>query len=573
MAHDMATRAAAANIPFGRMVIQSLHRLGVAHFVVSPGSRSTPLTLAVAELPADCSSVFIDERSAAFHALGRIKAKRAPVAVICTSGTAGAHYYPAVIEAREAGLPLIVLTADRPPELRHCHAGQAIDQAKLFGTFPVFQAELPLPEEDPLLLRQARELCRRAVEAAHGAPRGPAHLNCPFREPFFPDEGLEGTTSIEELLEGIRPVQPAHSDIGMLPSLPERTLILAGPRPCKDYSSEWEALLDLSWHRGFPILADGANPLRYHAAESPHVIIHYDRIVRDDEVWGSLKPEAVITWGEPPTSKVLRQRLAGMDVRGYLVGEGKRGINPVHGNIEWAGRSMAAFVERCRGKKGHFGELWARKDREAENWLGKAMAEPHPLFEGDIHRFLGEALPADAPVFYTSSLAIRDAEWFMPRRSVALLPFCQRGANGIDGTVSLARGIAAALAVPTWLVSGDLAFLHDSNGMLGAANDSPGLFAIVMNNQGGGIFEFLPVAARSSQFERFWATAQAVDFRQLVQAHGGRHHRIETIDDLAAAMQQWDGTGLVVAEVPVDRKQSRMLHTRFLKMMEPDYED
>ena len=573
MGSNMAKTAAVANLPFGRLVIQALHRMGVGHFVVSPGSRSTPLTMAVAELPAACPTAFVDERSAAFYALGRIKAKRKPVALVCTSGTAGAHYYPAVIEAREAGLPLVVLTADRPPELRHCHAGQAIDQLKLFGSFPVFQTDLPVPEDDPLLLRQTREICRRAMEAALGAPRGPVHLNCPFREPFFADGSQpEGGLNLD-LLEGVHAVQMTHDDLGILPVLPERTLILAGPRPCKDHSSEWEALLDLSWHLGFPILADGANPLRYHASESPHVIIHYDRIVRDDQSWEALKPDAVVMWGEPPTSKVFRERLAEMDIRGYLVGEGKRGINPIFGNIEWVGKSLTAFVERCRGKKGHFGELWARRDRDCEQLLESAMSEPHPLFEGDVHRLLGRVLPTDAPVFFASSLAIRDAEWFMPRRVEPLLPFSQRGANGIDGNLSVARGIAAALEQPTWIVLGDLAFLHDANGLAGAAHDNPGLFVILLNNQGGGIFEFLPVADKSAHYERFWATPQAVDFRQLTEAHGGIHQRIESLDELEAAIGQWDGKGLVVAEVRIDRKQSKLLHSKFVKLKDFDHED
>ena len=552
-----------ANLPFGRVLIGALQRFGVDHFMVSPGSRSTPLTLAAGELDPACLTVCIDERSAAFHALGRIKATRRPVALICTSGTAPAHYYPAVIEAREAGLPLVILSADRPPELRHCHAGQTIDQRKLFGTYPVFDAELPLPEEDLLLLRQVREICRRAMEAALGAPRGPVHLNCPFREPFLPEETVP-SLSVDPLLDGLNPVRPCHADPAILPILPERTLILAGPRPFKDHSSEWEALLELGWHFGFPILADGSNPLRYHALESPHMIIHYDRIVRQDALWEELQPEAVVLWGEPPTSKLLRQRLRELDIRGYLVGDGKRGINPFHGRIEWAGQSMTAFVERCRGSKGHFGEAWAAHDREFESRLEALFEQPHDLFEGDVHRLLGSILPEEAPIFFASSLAIRDAEWFMPRRRKALLPFCQRGANGIDGTLSVARGIAAGLKRPTWLVTGDLALLHDSNGLLGAAGDRPGVFVVLLNNAGGGIFEFLPVSRLAPQFERLFATPQCVDFGGLAKAHGGQYARIESLDQLEWEIMNWDGNGLRVAEVPVDRKTSHLLHRRFI---------
>jgi 2-succinyl-5-enolpyruvyl-6-hydroxy-3-cyclohexene-1-carboxylate synthase len=565
MGSEMEVTAALANGPFGELVVKALGAFGVDHFVVSPGSRSTPLALAVAGLPADQVTVCIDERSAAFHALGRTKATRSPTALICTSGTAGAHYFPAIIEARECGLPLVVLTADRPPELRHCHAGQTIDQLKLFGSYPVFQAELPVPECSQVLLRQVREIIRRAVEAAIGAPRGPVHLNCPFREPFTSD-GETGSFTLDPLiLEGLQPARRTHASPGQLPNLPEKTLILAGPRPWLDPSSEWESLLDLSWNRGFPVLVDAANPLRYHASESPHVIIHYDRLVRDDATWETLKPEAVIMWGEPPTSKVLRQRLAGMDIRGYLVGEGKRGFNPLHGKIEWAGKSVAAFVERTRGTKGHFGEHWGNADRKMEAALLTELAKPHDLFEGDIHRILGECLPTDAPVIYSSSLAIRDAEWFMPLRREPLHPFSQRGANGIDGMLSLSRGIVAGMRRPGWLVTGDLAFLHDTNGLLGCAEDDPGLFVILINNQGGGIFEFLPVAGQAS-FERLFATPQPVDFGRLAEAHGATHSTCGDAVSLKDAMKAWNGKGLHVLEIPIDRKASRKLHKSFLKL-------
>ncbi|MEX0331781.1 MAG: 2-succinyl-5-enolpyruvyl-6-hydroxy-3-cyclohexene-1-carboxylic-acid synthase [Puniceicoccaceae bacterium] len=566
MPSETESTAGRANRSYGELVIGALRALGAGHFVLSPGSRSTPLALALAKLPAESVTVCIDERSAAFYALGRIKATREPAVLICTSGTAGAHYYPALIEARESGMPLVVLTADRPPELRHCHAGQTIDQLKLFGNYPVFQAELPLPEADPLLFRQVRELCRRAMESAVGAPRGPVHLNCPFREPFQPSPEEEPFELDPGLLSDLSPVRRTHASPGQRPELPERTLILAGPRPWLDEASEWESLLDLSWSRGFPILVDAANPLRYHSGECPHLIIHYDRIVRDDTVWEELKPEAVILWGEPPTSKVLRQRLRDMDIRGYIVGEGKRGINPLHGKIEWAGKNVAAFVERTRGDKGHYGEPWATRDREMEEHLLQVMAAPHDLFEGDIHRKLGEILPEAAPIIYSSSLAVRDAEWFMPRRRAALHPFSQRGANGIDGMLSLSRGIAAGMGQPTWLVTGDLAFLHDTNGLLESGKDDPGLFVILINNGGGGIFEFLPIAKEEAVFESYFATPQSVDFGQLIAAYGGQHSICRDINELDSAIRGWNGKGLRVLEVPVERKVSRDLHRAFLKL-------
>ncbi|HKJ91204.1 MAG TPA: 2-succinyl-5-enolpyruvyl-6-hydroxy-3-cyclohexene-1-carboxylic-acid synthase, partial [Oceanipulchritudo sp.] len=313
MGSRIARQAGEANLPFGLIIVQALRRLGVDHFLVSPGSRSTPLALAAAELGEAGHTVCLDERSAAFQALGRIKASCRPVGLICTSGTAAAHYFPAVIEARETGLPLLVLSADRPAELRHCHAGQTIDQTKLFGSAVRFYGELPLPEPDPFLARQVREICRTALEAAFGQPHGPVHLNCPFREPFFPLEGDAENPSREQigdLLAGLESVSPAMSRFTGGRILPERTLFLAGPRPWHDPASEGEAILRFCREHKIPLLADGSNPLRYRADGTVPVIIHYDRMLRDEAAWKDLKPEAVLLWGEPPTSKVLRRRLA-----------------------------------------------------------------------------------------------------------------------------------------------------------------------------------------------------------------------------------------------------------------------
>lgn len=562
--------AAEANQPFGALVIESLRRFGVEHFVLSPGSRSTPLALAACSRVSGYS-VILDERSAAFHALGRVKATGRPVALICTSGTAGAHYFPAVIEARESALPLVVLTADRPPELRHCHAGQTIDQLKLFGTYPLFHAELPLPEPDRLLMRQAREICRQAVEAALGDPSGPVHLNIPFREPFIPVETGSGNPD-PALLEGLEPVRPAVMRGDAAAILPSRTLILAGPRPGRDDSRDLEAILRLSERLGFPILADGANPLRYGARGSAPPVIHYDRIARKDALWNALAPEALLLWGEPPTSKALRGRLEALDLPGYRIGGGKRAINPFNGRIAGPGIAPVDLASRVAGERDPaYAGKWREADTAAGRALEQALAEPHAFFEGDVHRILGDCLPEAAPLVFAGSLAVRDADWFMPRRDAALQPYSQRGANGIDGTVSLARGIAAGAQRPAWLVTGDLAFLHDGNGLLGSADDPHGLRVVLINNAGGGIFEFLPVARQHRGiFEQAFATPQNVSIERLVKAHNGGYSRAESPEALRAAMAAPAERGLHVIEVPVDRETSRELHRRFLEL--PDWD-
>jgi len=557
--------AAEANTAYGELIVRTLLALGVESIVLSPGSRSTPLALACSEHARDGLTVVLDERSAGFRALGRIKATRRPAAVVCTSGSAAAQYLPAVIEARESALPLVVLTADRPPELRHCHAGQTIDQVKLFGNYPLYQAELPVPEADRRLFRQVREICRVAVSTALGDVCGPVHLNCPFREPFFGEGTVKPVSLDETLLAGLAPCRPVRSAPAGPFTLPGRTLILAGPRPWKTPDKEVQAILRLAVEGGYPILADATNPLRY-CGQPDVVMVHYDRILRDADRAQRLMPKAVVLWGEPPTSKVLRQWLAEFDVPGYRIGEGKRAMNPFFGKVVEAGAAVEGFCASVSiTGKGYSGE-WGRLDREMEQVLRSRLARPHELFEGDVHRLLRECLPDGMPVLFANSMAVRDAEWFVPAEGKRLDPYAQRGANGIDGTVSMARGIGEGLNKPMCLVSGDLAFLHDVAGLRGAASAAPGLLVLLVNNSGGGIFEFLPVADQSPHFETCFATPQEVDFRALVEAHGGRHVRVPAREALAEGISSWDGNGLMVVEVPVDRKASRDLHRHFLEL-------
>lgn len=324
-------------------------------------------------------------------------------------------------------------------------------------------------------------------------------------------------------------------------------------------------MLRLSRKTGFPILADGSNPLRYCARKDDPVITHYDRIVRKETLWEDLKPSAIIQWGEPPTSKLLREKLAEQDVPGYLVGSSKYGMNPVHGRLQYGG-SVIDFVRKVDAVNSDFSMIWTAEDQLMERALLTLFKEPHDIFEGDIHRCLADVLPEKSAIAYGSSLAIRDAEWFMPHSRKGFVPYSQRGANGIDGTVSIARGVASGLGQPVWLVCGDLTFLHDSSGLLAAAKQDPGVFIILINNNGGGIFEFLPVAHQSDEFERMWATPQDVDVEQLVTAHGGLYVPCDGVDGLADAAKEWYGKGIVVAEVKVDRKASAALHRKMLKM-------
>jgi len=570
MAESMHERAARANLTSGQVIVHALVRLGVGRFYLSPGSRSTPLALAIGELPKENWRVCLDERSAGFQALGWSKASGGPAALVCTSGSAGSHYFPAVIEASESGVPLLVLTADRPPELRHCHAGQTIDQTHLFHRYSRHFLEMPLPEPGEVLFRQVREMCRVAVTRACGPLPGPVQVNCPFREPFFSEREADSALCFpENLLAGLRPVTPSVETVPGDPlPLPERTVILAGPRPGCDSAEDLEALLAFSKRLRLPVLTDGAHPLRHIPEAGETIIVHYDRLVRDAGIWEELAPEAVILWGEPPTSKVLRQRLAAADVTGYHTGFGHPPMNPFKGRILHLGSDLRAALARFGGRPNQaYLTGWAGRDRYFEGRLREELAKPHDLFEADVHRALPEFLPEGTPVVFASSLAIRDAEWFLPRSDRGLRVYSQRGANGIDGTLSMARGIVAASGRPGVLVCGDLSFIHDSNGLLSCAQDACGLLVLVINNGGGGIFDMLPVAGHAASFEDLFLTPQAVDLKVLAAAHGVTSFRVTSGGELREALQELPSRGLKVVEIMVDRKASRALHDRFLKTL------
>lgn len=563
MDDELRSEAARSNLAFGRLMIEVLRKSGVEHFVVSPGSRSTPLAVAAAECGA--YSVHADERSAAFYALGRCKVTRAPVAFICTSGSALGHAFPAVMEASESGLPLLILSADRPLELQHCHAGQTLDQIKVYGSYARFFAQLPLPACSAGLARQVRELCRRAVEASMAAACGPVHLNCPFREPFFCDSG-EWLVP-EEVLSGLSPVKPVQSVGKPIGQLPERTLLLAGARAGREHPAELGALLDFLRAGHVPVLADGCNPLRHLRDNGVPVIAHYDRLARDESRWALLAPEALLLWGEPPISKVLRQRLEAMDLPVHHFGSGRPGLNPFHGRYQWHGNDVGSVLSGLAQKNTAFAQTWAKADAEAESGLQTYFAASHSFFEGDVHRILSEELGSGMPVLYANSLSIRDAEWFVPAGKTDWEPFSQRGANGIDGTVSMARGIVEAAGQPGVLVIGDLALIHDSNGLLQAARTRPGLLIVLINNSGGGIFELLPAAKQVAQFESLYGTPQSVDFRYLAQAHGVRYKRAESHDALVNALREYESNGLTLLEVIIDRKASADCHRQSLKLL------
>jgi len=548
------------NTLWASVLVETLVRLGLAHVVVSPGSRSTPLALAVARSPRLRRTVMLDERSAAFFALGLARRSRRPVALVCTSGSAVANYFPAVVEAHEAGVPLLVLTADRPPEMRACHSGQTIDQQKIFGDYVRWQHEVAVPEATVSLLRYLRQTAVQAWRAAADSPAGPVHLNLPFRDPLAPPTAAGETVVIDGLDDGFfdhldRPTDPSDAaQSARLRVETSRGVIVAGQADPADPAGYVRAVLDVAGRTGWPVLADALSPLRFHAPAGAPIVTTYDTVLRDEGTARTLRPGQVLCLGGWPTSKVLRTWLERSGARCLLLADGAVNRDALHLRTEQRAAAVERLtVEGLAGTDDAYRVRWLRAEAEARTRLDEALEAEDRLFEWKASWLLARTLPAGVTWCVASSMPVRDLEYFVPAGKTGLRVQCSRGANGIDGTLSTALG-AAEGGPPAVLLTGDLAFLHDSNGLLAAAALRGSLTVVLINNAGGGIFEHLPIAAHEPPFEELFATPQTVDIAALVRAHGLEHRVISSWRELETAVKTLPANGVRVWELRTDRK-------------------
>ncbi|TVQ55716.1 MAG: 2-succinyl-5-enolpyruvyl-6-hydroxy-3-cyclohexene-1-carboxylic-acid synthase, partial [Spirulina sp. DLM2.Bin59] len=434
------------NLLCASLLIRTWVQLGLREAVVCPGSRSSPLAIAAAAHPDLLAIPCIDERSAGFFALGMAMRSHRPVILICTSGTAGANFYPAVIEATARGIPLVILTADRPPELRHCHAGQAIDQLKLFGTYPRWQTELPLPEPDPGVVRYWRQMGIYGWERSQFPDPGVVHFNIPLREPLAPllEPDLVHQAGHWHLDFSLSPYNPPPAPLVALPAdLPPQGVILAGLAQPTDPVAYSRAVARLSQTLGYPILADGLSPLRYHQGITGPVISNYDLILRDPQTAGRLTPQGVIQLGPLPTSKILRQWLEATQPRRWIVHPRPDNFDPLQGptlhlrtTVEALGLPPRATVDR------QYGQTWQALATAAHRHLDQQITKTTALIAAKVPWLLAHHLPPQTSVVIANSMAVRDVEAFWPGSDRRFSPYCNRGANGIDGTLSTALGIA-----------------------------------------------------------------------------------------------------------------------------------
>jgi 2-succinyl-5-enolpyruvyl-6-hydroxy-3-cyclohexene-1-carboxylate synthase len=546
---------------------EELARGGVRHAVVSPGSRSTPLAVALWRQAEIGVSVIVDERSAAFFALGAAQATRTPVALLCTSGTAAANYHPAICEADESAVPLVVLTADRPPELRGIGAGQTIDQVKLYGESVRWFCEVGTHEADDDGLLHYRSVACRALAAARGETRpGPVHLNLPWREPLAPVPVEGAVTATDPLALQGRDERPltAVTSIDLEPSaflLDEMAahigdaisgVIVAGRQLDPELR---EPLAHLAWASGFPILAEPTSQLRCGPHDRSYVVSTYDLLLRDEHFARSVVPDLVLRFGEMPTSKPLRAWLSASSADQIV-------IDPYGGWNEPTNRAAAilradptelaaGWATRLEKEERPAPQRWLDAEQAAGEALESALADDE-ISEPALHRALGRVHRDGDLVYTASSMPIRDQETFLPAGEADVTFLCNRGANGIDGLVSSGIGAAHAGGKPTTIVTGDLGLLHDIGGLAALRDVSTPVRIVVIDNDGGGIFSFLPQAKAlaGEEFEALLGTPKGVDVAKAAQLFDLFHQRLESLADLPDALAA--GTGLI--EVRTDRR-------------------
>lgn len=544
------------------VLAETLARLGVRQAVISPGSRSTPLTFALVNHPEIEAVPVLDERSAAFFALGIAKREGRPTVLVCTSGTAGANYFPAVIEAQESGVPLLVITADRPPEMRACASGQTIDQQQLFGGHVNFFHELAVPEASEGRLRYLRQTVMHAAERTLRPVAGPVHLNAPFRDPLPPiDDGgvtvrAVGAIDWDWFFARVESGGAPMASMAVPRLMAEvHGVIVAGPAQPADPAAYAAAVGEIARRLGWPVLADGLSPLRHYANAVPQMITAYDAILRNPGAAERLRPESVLCLGGWPTSKVLRAWLEAADAPTVLVGERSDNRDALHGRTRQVAISLGALVPQLpvASEPNGYERMWATCERKTRAALDANLAATTEFFEAKVPWLLAQHLPVGTPLTIANSMPVRDVEYVTPAGNRGLRPLCNRGANGIDGTLSTALGVAHGAERPAVLLTGDLALLHDTNGFLLRPKLRGSLTVVLINNRGGGIFGHLAVAQFNPPFEEFFATPQEADFATLAAAYGVEHVAVRDWAHFTELVSTLPARGIRVLEVKTDR--------------------
>ena len=546
-------------------LVDEFYQLGVRHAVFSPGSRSTTMAMLFKEHEGFETYMNIDERSASFMALGIAKAHKEPTVLVCTSGSAVAHYLPAVLEAQYTGVPLIVLSADRPHTLLHVGAPQTVDQHKIFGTAVNYFEELAVPQESHYYT-YPRQVARKAYMKAMDTKKGPVHINVPLFEPLVPELSRN---HFEAGRSSFKVVKPNYGgafscdDGNNLLERYERILILAGPQIDID---EANTIRSFGEALQAPILADPLSNVRGCGA-SKVVISTYDALLAGQALWHELKPDCVIQFGQIVVSKRVQQMIASWtDVEYIEVNPTMDSMNPTGKTTMHVQASIDVFTH-LYGKNNSsdtYLNIWQRLEQEGKKQLSSAINEPH-CFEGRTIRELQQYIPENGQIFVANSMTIRDFDYFWFSGGSKAVLYGNRGVNGIDGTISTALGLAVN-GRPTYLVTGDLSLFHDLNGLAVAKTHNLNLTIILHNNDGGGIFEYLPQKG-TKHFDYLFSTSQGLDYSGAAKLYGCGYTKISSPNELSSVLANVSQeTGVHIIEIPTNREYSRELHKKYTKV-------
>ncbi|ELZ10449.1 2-succinyl-5-enolpyruvyl-6-hydroxy-3-cyclohexene-1-carboxylic-acid synthase [Natrialba aegyptia] len=576
---------------WGRILVDELAASGLEAVCLAPGSRSTPLTVAFAEHPDIEVYSHLDERSAAFFALGRARRTGEPTALVCTSGTAAANFHPAVIEADQARVPMLVLTADRPPELRDSGANQTVDQVELYGDAVRWHADLPLPEASERTVRSLRTTAARALLETTVSEPGPVHLNCPFRKPLDPIETTGSEAVPDEFAEtlagagrdgpfvetaaGRHASEPDADGTGALETLrtaletADRPLLVAGPAdPVTSSTGELDpaAVVAVADAVGAPVLADPLSTVRF----GPHVAAEsaadgnrtvyggYDGYI---DALPAPDPDVVVRFGASPTSKRLRHALRDADARQFLLDPVGAWREATFTATDLLAASPGSVFESLAASLGEptTANRWRARFDTAErlHWDLRDDActtdslESEP-FEGAVLASVFEAAPDPATIFVSNSMPVRDADRFAHPQPADLTVLANRGASGIDGITSSALGAGSVTDEPLVLVTGDLAFYHDSNGLLALERCGVDATIVLLDNDGGGIFHELPIEAVDPPFTSQFKTPHGLEFDALEELYDFEFERVEPAAFEGAYRRSLASDGTQVLSVSFD---------------------
>ena len=568
-------------------LVDEFYQLGVRHAVFSPGSRSTTMAMLFKEHEGFETYMNIDERSASFMALGIAKAHKDPTVLVCTSGSAVAHYLPAILEAQYSGVPLIVLSADRPHTLLHVGAPQTVDQQKIFGTAVNYYEELAVPQESHYYT-YPRQVARKAYMKAMDTKKGPVHINVPLFEPLVPELSRNHFEAGRSSFKVVKPnyssvfgcdnrnnlphinnaTDIAHGNDGTkeindLLERYERILILAGPQIDID---EAETICSFGEALQAPILADPLSNVR--GCDTSKVVIStYDALLAGQALWYELKPDCVIQFGQIVVSKRVQQMIASWTDLEYIeVNPTMDSMNPTGKTTMHMQASIDVFTSLYSVNNDSLAYLgkWQHLETAGKQQLGTAIEEPS-CFEGRTIRDLQQHISDNAQVLVANSMSIRDFDYFWFSGESTAVLYGNRGVNGIDGTISTALGLSTN-GLPTYLVTGDLSFFHDVNGLAVAKTHNLNLTIILHNNDGGGIFEYLPQKG-TKHFDYLFSTSQGLDYSGAAKLYGCGYTKITSPDELSAVLANVSSeTGVHIIEIPTNREYSRQLHKNYTKV-------